>query len=97
MCIRDSSRAGVPAAGLVRRAGRLTYRFAVAGSPAAVKAFSEWAAIESTKPEVHGVRVESLESGRPEMRQTLDRAQNFLNLVALLLSLIHISEPMRPY
>jgi putative ABC transport system permease protein len=31
---------------------------------------------------VRGVRVESLESGRPEMRQTLDRAEKFLNLVA---------------
>jgi putative ABC transport system permease protein len=65
------NQADVPATGLVQPASRLTYRFAVAGSPAAVKAFSEWAAIEATKPEVHGVRIESLESGRPEMRQTL--------------------------
>ena len=82
------NQADVPATGLVQPASRLTYRFAVAGSPAAVKAFSEWAAIEATKPEVHGVRVESLESGRPEMRQTLDRAQKFLNLVALLAALL---------
>ena len=82
------NQADVPATGLVQPASRLTYRFAVAGSPAAVKAFSEWAAIEATKPEVHGVRVESLESGRPEMRQTLDRAQKFLSLVALLAALL---------
>jgi putative ABC transport system permease protein len=31
---------------------------------------------------------ESLESGRPEMRQTLDRAEKFLNLVALLAALL---------
>jgi putative ABC transport system permease protein len=32
--------------------------------------------------------VESFESGRPEMRQTLDRADKFLNLVALLAALL---------
>jgi putative ABC transport system permease protein len=32
--------------------------------------------------------VESLESGRPEMRQTLDRAEKFLSLVALLSALL---------
>ncbi len=34
------------------------------------------------------MRVESLQSGRPEMRQTLDRAEKFLNLVALLSALL---------
>ena len=37
---------------------------------------------------LRGLRVESLESGRPEMRQTLDRAEKFLNLVALLAALL---------
>lgn len=80
--------ADVPATGLVQPASRLTYRFAVAGPQAAVKAFSQWAVEEAKKPEQHGVRVESLESGRPEMRQTLDRAQKFLSLVALLAALL---------
>jgi putative ABC transport system permease protein len=35
-----------------------------------------------------GVRLDTLESGRPEMRQTLDRASKFLNLVALLAALL---------
>ena len=34
------------------------------------------------------MRIESLASGRPEMRQTLDRAEKFLNLVALLAALL---------
>lgn len=80
--------ADVPATGLVQPASRITYRFAVAGAPAAVKAFADWANAEVKKPEVRAVRVESLESGRPEMRQTLDRAQKFLNLVALLAALL---------
>ncbi|RZJ62538.1 MAG: FtsX-like permease family protein [Acidovorax sp.] len=74
--------------GLVQPASRLTYRFAVTGPAPAVKAFNDWSAAELKKPEVHGVRVESLESGRPEMRQTLDRAQKFLSLVALLAALL---------
>jgi len=34
------------------------------------------------------VRGESLDSARPEMRQTLDRAEKFLSLVALLAALL---------
>ncbi|MGZ5182591.1 MAG: ABC transporter permease [Ramlibacter sp.] len=73
---------------LVQPASRLTYRFAVAGADKPVKAFSTWAQAQLGKPESRGVRVESLESGRPEMRQTLDRAEKFLNLVALLSALL---------
>lgn len=80
--------ADVPATGLVQPASRLTYRFAVAGEPGPVRAFVEWAEKEATQPGVHGVRLESLESGRPEMKQTLDRAQKFLSLVALLAALL---------
>ncbi|WCM94284.1 ABC transporter permease [Acidovorax sp. NCPPB 2350] len=78
----------LPATGLVQPASRLTYRFAVAGEPPAVKEFATWAARAAEEPGIHGVRVESLDSGRPEMRQTLDRAQKFLSLVALLAALL---------
>ena len=37
---------------------------------------------------LRGVRLESMEAGRPEMRQTLDRASKFLHLVALLAALL---------
>lgn len=78
----------IAATGLVQPASRLNYRMAVAGEPAAVRAFVRWAEEEVKKPEVRGVRVESLESGRPEMQNTLDRAEKFLNLVALLSALL---------
>jgi putative ABC transport system permease protein len=73
---------------LIQPASRITWRYAVMGSDAAAKNFLAWAEVESKKPEVRGVRVESLEAGRPEMRQTLDRAGKFLNLVALLAALL---------
>lgn len=80
--------ADIPATGLVQPASRLTYRFAVAGPESQVKNFTRWAELELKKPGIAGVRLESLDSGRPEMRQTLDRAQKFLNLVALLAALL---------
>jgi putative ABC transport system permease protein len=73
---------------LVQPASRVSYRYAVAGADPQVRDFVEWALAEAKKPGVRGVRVESLEGGRPEMRQTLDRAEKFLNLVALLAALL---------
>lgn len=80
--------ADLPATRLIQPASRVGYRFAVAGTDRDVARFSDWAVAEAKKPEVRGVRVESLEGGRPEMRQTLDRAEKFLNLVALLAALL---------
>ncbi len=80
--------ADLEATALIQPASRVTWRYAVVGADSAVKNFLAWAEAESKKPEVRGVRVESLEAGRPEMRQTLDRAGKFLNLVALLAALL---------
>ena len=80
--------ADIPATGLVQPASRITYRLAVAGPVRAVAQFNAWARQAAEGPAVHGLRVESLESGNPGMQQTLDRAQKFLNLVALLAALL---------
>ncbi|MDO8439877.1 MAG: ABC transporter permease [Polaromonas sp.] len=86
------NQADVAATGLIQPASRTNYRFAVAGDDQAVKEYVRWAAEEIKKPAeqsgIRGVRLESLESGSPEMRQTLDRAEKFLNLVALLAALL---------
>ena len=82
------NQADIAATGLVQPASRLTYRLAVAGTPAQVKAFTDWAAETTQTPAMRGVRLESLDSGRPEMRQTLARAEQFLSLVALLAALL---------
>lgn len=80
--------ADLPATGLVQPASRLTYRLAVAGDTARVTDFSRWVDEELKKPGARGMRLESLEGGRPEMQQTLGRAEKFLNLVALLAALL---------
>ena len=76
------------ATGLVQPASRLVYRYAVAGTPEAAAQYTQWADQQVARADSHGVRIESLQSGRPEMEQTLDRAQKFLNLVALLAALL---------
>jgi putative ABC transport system permease protein len=83
--------ADLSATGLVQPGSRLNYRFLIAAAPgreAAVSAFGDWARARIKAGDLRGVRLESLESGRPEMRQTLDRANKFLNLVALLAALL---------
>jgi putative ABC transport system permease protein len=83
--------ADLPATGLVQPASRVTYRLAVAADRVGddkVKAFVDWSDAEIKAKSLRGVRTESLATGRPEMRQTLDRAEKFLNLVALLAALL---------
>jgi putative ABC transport system permease protein len=85
------NQADLAATGLIQPASRVTYRLAVAaqgGSDAPVRSFVAWAEAEAKAKDLRGLRVESLQTGRPEMRQTLDRAEKFLNLVALLAALL---------
>ena len=78
----------IPATGLVQPASRLNYRLAVAGEPGAVERFTTWAEQSIETQDLRGVRLDSLEGGRPEMQRTLGRAEKFLNLVALLAALL---------
>lgn len=80
--------ADLPSTALIQPASRVSWRMAVAGEDAAVRRFVLEANAQVQRRSLRGVQVESLESGRPEMRQTLDRAGQFLNLVALLAALL---------
>jgi putative ABC transport system permease protein len=80
--------ADLPSTGLVQPASRVTWRMAVAGPTPEADRFVQWAKTEIDARPVRGVQIESLDTGRPEMRQTLDRAAQFLNLVALLAALL---------
>ncbi len=76
------------ATNLVQGGSRVSYRLMVAGQPAAVEQFQRWVQSQIERGDVKGVRIESLESGRPEMRATLDRAEQFLSLVGLLSAML---------
>ncbi|MGE0347804.1 ABC transporter permease [Hydrogenophaga sp.] len=80
--------ADLPATALVQPASRLNYRLAVAGPDAQVARFSRWVEQAMAQRDARGMRLESLEGGRPEMQRTLGRAEQFLNLVALLAALL---------
>ena len=76
--------ADLPATELITTGSRVTYRLLAAGERATVRTFAT--ALGRDLP--RGQRIESLESGRPEMQRTLERAQRFLALVALLAAMI---------
>jgi putative ABC transport system permease protein len=83
--------ADLAATALIQPASRVTYRLAVAapaGREAEIGRFLAWAQGHIEEAGLRGVRLESLSNGSPEMRQTLDRAERFLNLVALLAALL---------
>ena len=93
--------ADIAATALVQPASRVNYRLAVAGDDAAVAKFVAWgnaqikgkaadssAGAQATAEPLRGVRIESTQSGRPELSQTLERAEKFLSLVALLAALL---------
>ena len=73
---------------LVQPASRVTWRMAVAGPEQTANRFVAWTRDQAQQAHWRGVQVESLDSGRPEMRQTLERASQFLNLVALLAAML---------
>jgi putative ABC transport system permease protein len=76
------------ATNLVQSGSRVTYRLLAAGDPAAAAAFQKWLQMHIERDNLKGVRLESLESGRPEMRATLNRAEQFLSLVGLLSAML---------
>jgi putative ABC transport system permease protein len=88
--------ADLAATGLIQPASRVGYRLAVAAPDSAgmaagdalVRRYVTEAQALIDKTPLRGVRVESMEGGRPEMQQTLARAEKFLNLVALLAALL---------
>jgi putative ABC transport system permease protein len=87
----------IEATGLVRPASRVNYSFSVAGEADAVRQFTDsvQALIDKSSDgeapadmAARGLRLDSLEEGRPETTQTLARAEKFLNLVAMLTALL---------
>jgi putative ABC transport system permease protein len=76
--------ADLPATGLVQPGSRIWYYLYAAGEPRAIAEFEAWARARLAR----GQRVDNLESGRPEVRASIDRAQRFLGLTALLAAIL---------
>ncbi len=72
------------ATGLIQNGSRVNWRMMFAGSAEAIRDFQK-----TMQPNLaRGQRFESLESGQPRVRSTLDRAGQFLSLVAMLTALL---------
>jgi len=84
--------ADLAATGLTDSGARVTYRMQVAAASTndltGVREYEQWLKARIATDAVKGVRIESLENGRPEMRSTLDRADRFLSLVGLLSAML---------
>jgi putative ABC transport system permease protein len=74
----------VPATGLVQPGSRVTYYLYVAGPHDKVRALE---ASLKTRLE-RGQRLDNLETGRPEVRQSIERGRSFLALTALLAAIL---------
>lgn len=74
--------------GLVGLGSRVTYRLLLAGTDSDIQAYEKWATTEIETQGLRGVRVESLENAQPMMRKTLERAERFLSLIALLTAMV---------
>lgn len=69
----------VPATGLIQPGSRISYHLLLAGEPAAISAYRDWA-----QPRLEsGERLQGVRDARPELRTALERAQRFLALAAL--------------
>lgn len=77
--------ADLPATGLIQPGSRVTYRLLVAGNALSdVRAYQQ----RVTPQLKRGQEVDTLEGGRPEMQRTMERAERFLSLVALLAAMV---------
>ncbi len=74
----------VAATHLIQTGSRVTYQVLAAGERKDIDAFEAWARTRLAR----GQKIESLDNARPEIRASLDRAQSFLGLTALLAAIL---------
>lgn len=78
------NREDVAATGLIQPGSRVWYYVYAAGSPEQIRSLKD----SLSKNLDRGQRVEDLETGRPEVRASIDRAERFLGLTALLAAIL---------
>ena len=78
----------LPSTGLIGLGSRVTYRLLLAGSDKAIGDYRQWIVDQIESQSLRGLRIETLENAQPIMRKTLDRAERFLSLIALLTAMV---------
>jgi putative ABC transport system permease protein len=74
--------------GLIGIGSRVTYRLLLSGSDHSIATYRTWVDQQIETQHWRGIRIETLENAQPMMRKTLERAEQFLSLVALLTAMI---------
>lgn len=84
------ARDDLQATNLIQLGSRVTYKLLLNGKEGSpnLKIFQDWVQAEIERTNLKGTRIETLESGRPEMQNTINRAEQFLALVGLLTALL---------
>lgn len=78
----------LPSTGLIGLGSRVTYRLLLSGDDQAISSYETWVRKYIEVENLRGLRIETLENAQPTMRKTLDRAERFLSLVALLTAMV---------
>jgi len=78
----------LPTTDLIGLGSRVTYRLLLAGSDEQTQSYESWAKAYIEAEKLRGVRVETLENAQPVMRNTLERAERFLSLIAVLTAMV---------
>jgi putative ABC transport system permease protein len=73
---------------LIGLGSRVTYRLLVAGNEQDVTDFIAWTDKEIQNKQLRGIKSEGVDNSQPLMRATLDRAEKFLSLVAMLTAMV---------
>ena len=73
---------------LIGLGSRVTYRLLVAGEEKNIANFTRWADQEIEVKQLRGIKTEGVDNSQPLMRATLDRAEKFLSLVAMLTAMV---------
>jgi len=78
----------LPATGLIGFGSRVTYRLLLAGPDENIASYHKWVESYIESEDLRGFRIETLENAQPIMRKTLERAERFLSLIALLTAMV---------
>ena len=78
----------LPSTGLLGLGSRVTYRLLLAGADADIQSYEKWATSYINSEGIRGLRIETMENAQPIMRKTLERAERFLSLIALLTAMV---------
>jgi putative ABC transport system permease protein len=73
---------------LIGFGSRVTYRFLIAGQESTINSFLLWTQKEIDSKQLRGIKIEGVDNSQPLMRATLDRAEKFLSLVAILTAMV---------